>query len=159
MILLAGYLRSMCEKGSKLPGFNLVEVILSIGLFAALVTATVPVYRTFQVHNDLTLAAGATAQALRRAQWEARASSGDTTWGVNVQTGAVTLFRGASYATRDTDYDDVYVLGSSITPTGLLEVVFDGVQGDPDGTGTLTLTGADGSVETVTIGAYGQVAY
>lgn len=132
---------------------------MSIGLFAALVTVTVPVYRTFQVQNDLTLAAGVTAQAMRRAQWEARASNGDTTWGVNVQTGAITLFRGASYATRDADYDDVYVLGSGITPTGLLEVVFDGVQGDPDGTGTLTLTGPDGATKTVTIGDYGQVAY
>lgn len=143
-------------------GFTLLELLLSVALITVLAGLSLPVASRFQILTDADVAATTIAQSLRRAQALARSGDGDTTWGVSVDdsdNNKIVMFRGASYAARDTGYDEEFDLPASITPTGVSEVVFAKLTGDPDTTGTTTLTTATNQVRTITINAVGMVSY
>ncbi len=92
--------------------------------------------------NDLDLAIATTTQNLRSAQLRSRGSDGDAQWGVFVGNGAITLFRGASFAARNSAYDETTDLASTITPSGLTEINFAKNTGLPISSGVVTLTHA-----------------
>jgi prepilin-type N-terminal cleavage/methylation domain-containing protein len=140
-------------------GFTLVEMMLSVAMIAVLLAIGIPVYQTFQVKNDLSVAVINTVHSFRRAQVLARASDGDTSWGVKAQTGSVVIFKGASYTTRDTTYDETFDLPTAITPSGVTEVVYAKFTGDPSATGGLILTSTTGLTNTITVNAKGLITY
>jgi hypothetical protein len=111
------------------------------------------------VRNDLDIAAVTTAQSLRRAALLSQAVDGDTSWGVKIQTGNITLFKGISYVARDITYDEVSNLPTSITPSGLSEIVFTKFSGLPGSTSTITLTSNANETRTITINPKGMVSY
>jgi prepilin-type N-terminal cleavage/methylation domain-containing protein len=140
-------------------GFTLLEVLLCVALLGMLVGISLPVYASFNDRNSLSIAAEQTASALRRAQVYARGAQGDTSWGVEVQSSAVTLFKGASFAGRDATYDEVTTIPGPIAATGLGEVLFAKLSGAPSTTGSITLTIDTNNIRTVTLNAKGMVTY
>lgn len=142
-----------------MKGFTLLEVLLVITTITVLAAISVPVYSFLQVRNDLDVATNTTLQTLRRAQTLSQAVDGDSSWGVKLQTADITLFKGTSYALRDTNFDEVYTLSGNVTPTGVSEVVFSKLLGDPNTTGTLTLTSTNNETQNITIGTKGQLDY
>jgi prepilin-type N-terminal cleavage/methylation domain-containing protein len=140
-------------------GFTLIEMLLSVGLLAIIAGMSLPVYQSFQVRNDLDIAATTLAQSLRRAQALSQAAEGDTTSGVSLQSGSIVVFRGASYATRDATFDEVFAMPASIAITGISEVVFAKLTGLPLAAGTTTFTSLHNEVRSVTLNAKGTVSY
>lgn len=139
-------------------GFTILELLLSVALISVLAGFSLPVYRTLIKKNDLDIAANSIVASLRRAQVLSQAVDGDITWGVKVQSGSTVIFKGASYITRDTAYDESFDLQSSISPSGTTEVVFVKLTGLPQSTGTMTLT-SESDTRTVSINAKGMVSY
>lgn len=139
-------------------GFSLLEVLLSIAVIAILAGLSLPITRTMLTKNDLDVATSTVAQTLRRAQILSQAVDGDTSWGVKVQSGSITLFKGTSYAARDASYDENFDLVSSITPSGTTEYVFSKLSGLPQTIGTITLT-TESDTRTVTVNEKGMVNY
>lgn len=139
-------------------GFSLIEVLLSIALIALLSGLAAPVFLRMQTKNDLDLAVVSLAQSLRRAQIQAQAVDGDTRWGVKIQPGNLTLFKGLSYALRDTSYDEAFDLNSHISFSGPAEIVFAKFTGLPQTTGTLTLATGSESI-TLNVNEKGTVSY
>ena len=140
-------------------GFTLLEMLLSVTIIGLLAGLSVPVYESFVRRNDLDLTTQSLASALRRAEAYARGVNYDSEWGVAVQSGAITLFRGATYASRNTAFDEVVDIPDSITPSGLTEVRFSRVWAQPHTTGAITLSSTTNSTRTVTINAKGMVEY
>jgi len=140
-------------------GFTIAEVLITIGIVGLLVVLSIPVYESFQVRNDLGTAKNNVVQSLRRAQTLAGASDGDTSWGVTVQSGSIVLFRGASYAVRDTTYDETFTLPGTITASGTTEVVYAKFTGMPQSTGTITMTAVNGQTSTISINEKGTLTY
>ena len=140
-------------------GFTLLEVLLSIGLITVLAGLSLPVYQALQNRNDLDITAVTVAQTLRRAQLLSQAMDGDTSWGISIQTGSITLFRGTSYAARDTSFDEVFDVPTSITQSGVGEVVFAKFTGMPQTTGTITLTSSTNEVRNLILNAKGTITY
>ncbi len=140
-------------------GFSLVEMLLSVSIIAMLVGITAPLYVGFVARNDLDIAAQNAAGALRRAQTFARGQNGDSQWGVAIASSQIVLYKGTSYAARDTTYDEAISIPSSITPSGLTEVNFAKLSATPSTTGSITLTSTTTKVRTVTINAKGMVDY
>ncbi len=141
-------------------GFTLLEVLLSVGIITVLAGISIPVYMSFNNRNDLDLAAQSLADSLRRAETYSRGVSNDSQWGVEIQTGAITLFKGAVFSSRDTSYDEVTILPGSFAVSGLNEVVFAKLSAAPSATGNISLTSSNlNETRTVTINAKGMVDY
>ncbi len=140
-------------------GFTLIEILLSVGIIALLSVTLTPVFQSFQVRNDLDVATVSIAQSLRRAQALSQAVDGDTTWGVNIQSASTTVFKGASFVTRDITYDELFDVPLSITPSGLSSTTFAKLSGLPNATGTITLTSNINETRTITINDKGTILY
>lgn len=141
-------------------GFTLIELLLSVSIIVILTGVSLPVFAAYFGRTDLEATTQGIAQGLRRAQNFSRGVNQDTSWGVYVQGGSATLFSGASYAARDTSYDESIPIDSA-TPSGLSEIVFSKVYGLPSSNGTITLTSTSNTNETrtITINAQGLVTY
>jgi prepilin-type N-terminal cleavage/methylation domain-containing protein len=142
-------------------GFSLIELLLCVAIIGLLTGMTLPLYQSYQNSNDVDLDTQSVAAMLRRAELYARTMNGDNSWGVKVQSGSATLFKGASYATRDTTVDETDALPSVITFSGTLsEVVFTKFTATPSATGTIILTHtANNDARTITLNAKGMVDY
>lgn len=140
-------------------GFTLLEVLLSIALISVIAGISIPIYQSFQVRNDLDIATTSTVQVLRRAQVLSQASDGDAGWGWKIESGRMVLFKGTSYASRDSLYDEVYDVPMSITPSGVSEIVYAKFTGLPSLFGTVTLTTNTNETRSITINAKGTVSY
>jgi prepilin-type N-terminal cleavage/methylation domain-containing protein len=144
-------------------GFTLIEVLLSVAIITLLTGISVPIYASFQTRNDLDLTTQGIADMLRRAQAYARGVSGDSQWGVEVQSGTVTLFKGATFSGHDTSYDETTTIPASMNATGFTEVLYSKLGAlptfTPAASTTLTLTTNANETRTITVNAKGMVSY
>ena len=140
-------------------GFTLLEMLLTISVIGIIAAMSAPMFQSFQNRNDLDIATVTFVQMLRRAQTEAKAVDGDSSWGARLGTSSITLFKGTSYAARDTSYDEISDMSSSIVATGTVEYVFTKFTGLPQATGTLTLTSLNSEMRTITTNAKGTITY
>jgi prepilin-type N-terminal cleavage/methylation domain-containing protein len=142
----------------KTSGFTLIEVLLSVALIGMLAGLSLPVYASFQTRNELAITTTTTTEMIRRAQQYSRSGLTDGQWGVAIQSNTATLFKGTSYATRDTTQDETSSIPTGMVAGGLGEVVFSKLSGLPTATGSMTLTSSTGDVRTITINAKGMVS-
>lgn len=119
-------------------GFALLEVLIVVGLIGSIAGVGIPLYRDYQIRNDLNLATEQVTQGLARARLLSQAAQNDDSWGFFAPAGV--LYKGESYATRDPAFDEVYPMPSTITIEGLMEVNYGKIGGMPDTTGNITLT-------------------
>lgn len=130
-------------------GFTLLEVLLVVGILGMIAGVSIPMYRKYQVRNDLDLTAQQITQALGRAQLLARSGRGASAWGLHVPSG--TIFAGASHGSRNSAFDEAYPFPPTITPSGLSEVSFSPIDGAPNATGTIVLQAITGDRRTISI--------
>ena len=147
------------DKTKNNRGFTLIEIMLVVALIVAIGGISVPVYQAFQVRNNLDMAAYTITQMLRRAQVLAQSGEGDATWGVHIASGSATLFKGASFAGRDTTVDEISEISSDMVSSGVSEIIFSKLLGEPQTTGNVVLTTSNNDTKTITINAKGTIEY
>ncbi len=140
-------------------GFTLTEILLVVSLIVILAAFTVPVYQSFQVKTDLDIAATTLAQSLRRAGLLSRGAKGDSSWGIKTFPSNFILFKGANYSLRDPAFDEQSDLPGSLSLSGLDEVVFSKLAGEPNQTGSFTVTASTGDVKNISLNSKGAVSY
>lgn len=139
-------------------GFTMVEVLLVLMMFTAVAAISIPLSIDYQQRGDIDMAQATFSQGLRRAQQLSMSGEGNSAWGINAVSGKITVFKGATYATRDTTYDEDYSLSTAVVMTNQLEYDFAKTTGLPAQTGTATFT--NGAYQkTVTVNAKGVVNY
>lgn len=141
-------------------GFTLLEVLLSVIILSIVAGLSLPVMASFDGRNDLDVTAQSIAMQLRRAGTYSRGANGDSQWGVHAQSDSVTLFRGATYASRDSSYDETIPIPTSFTVSSTGDLVFSKVDGSPSSNGSITLTNTNSNeTRTITVNAKGMVSY
>ncbi len=140
-------------------GYSAIEILLVVALIGILGGVSLPLSRFVQERNDLDLAAMAVAQSLRKAKVYTEASRLDSSWGVRLGNGSITLFRGDDFATRDPVFDEAFALGSGITAAGLTQVAFAGLPASPSAGGSITLTTPRGRSSTLSVSPNGMISY
>ncbi|MEN9881423.1 MAG: hypothetical protein RLZZ308_606 [Candidatus Parcubacteria bacterium] len=140
-------------------GFTLIEILVSVACLAIILGMAIPAYTLLQVRNDLDIATNTVASSFRRAQALSSASYGDMTWGVYIATGSILIYKGASYATRDVLYDERVEIAQSIGVSGLTDVLFLKMTGEPNSSGTTTLTSIRNETRSITINKKGMVNF
>ncbi len=144
---------------SKEYGFSLIEVLLSIAILSILVGIGAPRYHVLSVRNDLDIAINTIAQKAHRAQVLSEAASSNITWGVYIKSGSITLYKGASYAARDTTADEIALLPTTITPSASTEMLFQKITGTLTAPVSLTLNSTTNESRTISINTKGTVSY
>lgn len=130
-------------------GFALIEILLVVGMVGTMTGLAIPLYRDYQIRNDLNLATEQVTQGLARARLLSESAQNDDAWGFYIPAG--TLYKGTAYATRNSQYDEVYAMPSTIMTTGLSEVSYQKLTGDPSGTGSITLVAINQDSRTILI--------
>ena len=140
-------------------GFTLTEILLVVSLIVILAAFTIPVYQSFQVKTDLDIAATTLAQSLRRAGLLSRGAKGDSSWGIKAFPNNFILFKGASYSLRDPSSDELSEFPGSLSFSGLDEVVFSKLTGEPNQVGGFIITASTGDVKNISLNSKGTVSY
>jgi len=140
-------------------GFTLLETLLVIASIAILAGISLPIAQQVQNTVNVNTAIETLVHTLRRAQALSEAVDGDISWGVHIQEGTIILFKGISYANRDTSFDDTATYSPTITPSGLSDVVFSKFTGIPQSSGIITFTGLNNQIKTLTLNEKGTITY
>jgi prepilin-type N-terminal cleavage/methylation domain-containing protein len=140
-------------------GFTLIELLLSVAILTLITGLSLPLYESFVRRNDLDLTTQSIAAAIRRAETYARGARGDSAWGIEIQASSIVLFKGTTFSTRDTGFDEAVTLPASVTSSGMSELTFSKLSGTPNTTGTLNLQSTTNTTRTITVNAEGMVDY
>ncbi len=147
------------RKKNQSFAFTIIEILFVFFLVGVVISLSVSQYQKFSVRNDLEVATNTITQNLRRAQLLAQSGREDSDWGVKIASSTSTIFQGSSFATRNTDHDEISTLAGTITPSGNSETIFNKLTGFPTATTSITLTSKDGDSHTININTKGRIDY
>lgn len=139
-------------------GFTIIELLMVVVIMLTVGAVMVPVAVDFQQRNDLDVSQTTFAQGVRRAQQLSMSGEGDSQWGVIAVSGKITVFKGNTHSSRDINFDEDYVISTTITLSGQLEYDFAKITGFPTQTGTATLVNGNYQKQ-VGVNAKGIVNY
>jgi Tfp pilus assembly protein FimT len=147
-------------------GLTLLEMLITVGIVTALFLAAVPSFWNFLNTYQMDALANDLAQVLRLAQQKSMSGEADDVWSVHLVSGSggsFTLYRGSTYASRDTNYDEVHDLPSSLTLTYTVpdaDITFVKIEGTTTDTGDVTITWpGSGEFWTVNVNEVGRVDF
>ncbi len=140
----------------KKKGFTLLETLVVVAIFAVLGALTVPYSARSYRHYIMTVETKNIISIMRRAQNMAMANTYQSTFGIKFNATSYVLFRGASYAARNSAYDETYQIANAITVTGPSEIVFQQFSGKPATNTTITVASSEKS-QTITLGKEGII--
>lgn len=158
----------MWRPGDQTRGFTLIEVLLVMGLLAALSGLTIINLTRPQTRASLdgivaTLVADLRSQQIKAMAGDSLTAASAQAHGVYVQSGAYTLFKGASYSSSDADNfvvqaDAGVALNTTLPSTQVVFTKGSGTfSGFASGQNSITVSNA-GESKVITINRYGVVA-
>lgn len=123
-------------------GISLIEVILVVGLFAVIGTASTPFFSHFLLRNNVDTTAETVVNTLRKAQNSSMNQKSSAVWGACMTGSTIRLFTGscASPTTREDT-----PIPSGITVSGFSAVTFSKLRGEPSSGITVTVSTAQKS--------------
>lgn len=140
-----------------MKGFTLIEIFLTIIIILLLVTLVLPLGLDFYKRQQLQVYSQQILYTFRKAQLKAMASEADSSFGVYITNDNYTLFKGNSYAARNSQYDEVFDLPMIITvQDSPKEFTFSKFKGKPNITGNIILN-SDSQSQTITINEVGRI--
>ena len=133
----------------KQRGFSYIEILITVGVLGIIFVGSIPIFKSFQKSSDLDIDTEKIVSKLRLAQKKTVSSVGESQWGVYLDAisipGEVILFKGSSFATRESVYDETSKLLDTVQfdsiniSDGGAEVVFERLTGMTSQTGSTTI--------------------
>ncbi len=140
-------------------GFSIIEILIVLAIVGLLAAVAQPGYQLLRAQLNSRDMAITFVQILRRSQTLAIAGSGDSNWGVYIASSSLVLYKGSSYATRTSSFDEVYPTIASFSVQGQQELNFTKQTGLPNTSGTTTLTTIGAAPRVLYINAKGTISY
>lgn len=151
-------------------GFTLIEILVVVTIFAGLVAISLGAFDQFSKNISVANDMQEFYAIVKLAQSKTLASDSQSQYGVYVNTSAsphaYTLFKGATYATRDVAADLVYPLSSRTEFAGVAfgsgnEMVFDRITGytSQPGSASIRLKADTSNVKTLYVSGTGIVSF
>lgn len=119
-------------------GFTFIELMLVIALITLIGAFIAPVGLSYYQSQLLNETSDGLVSALRQAQSFAYTGRHNHAFGVFVTADAYTIFEGDTYASRIISEDMIFPIASTVTVSGLQEIVFSEMSGIPRATGVVT---------------------
>ena len=141
---------------STTEGFSFIELILVVSLVLLLGLMSSGFAVRFLTQNAVANVGDQLVNDFRTAQMNAMMGKQNSNWGVNYASNTITLYKGSSFATRTTSFDQTFSVNSGVTISGLSDLNFARMTGLPGSTPTITITGS-GETKTITVNSQGVV--
>jgi len=139
-------------------GFTLIEVAFVVAILVSLtglgLWASLGFYRTYALNAEVDIVAS----LLARARSYAMNNVNQSAHGLYFGGGEYVLFRGSSYAVRDTRYDEKTPRAYAVDVSGLAEAVFAPLTGEVGSPGDIVLSDRQRSV-TISVNNEGRIAW
>lgn len=139
-------------------GFTLIEMLMTLSVFVILAGISAPFYMSFQARNDLGVTTSVVVSSLRRAQSMSQNMELDSAWGLKIAAGKITLFKGANFASRDSQYDEEFSISPAVSFSGINEVVFVKMSGETENVGDIIIS-ANNNEKTITVNKKGMLEF
>ena len=160
------YLKATSYKLQAQVGFTLIELLITIGITVILFAAALPIFSNLQLSARLNESTIQLIQNIRFTRSLSVSRMNNSSHGIYFTINpagadSYTVFQGTSYAARNTVYDRITVLDSSLIlslslASGAQEIVFSSAFGVPTKTGTITLTHTTSGTRTISVNAIGK---
>ncbi len=137
-------------------GFTLMEVIITITVIVIVAAIAAPSVSRSLGSSYLNTSTSKVARTLRKAQTYSLNGKEGSVWGVHYEPRLLVLFRGDSYAGRDPSFDEKFNLPQAVTVSGLGDVWFKKLRGDPSTTVTITVSSL-GNQRMITVNQEGMI--
>lgn len=138
-------------------GFTLIELLMVIAIILMLGTLSSVFFSRLLLQNSVANVEDQLVAELRKAQVYSMIGKRGGVWGVSYGSNLITLFQGATFATRNTAFDEKFSVNPNITISGFTEIEFTRITGLPSSAPTITISGNSGS-KTITINSQGVVS-
>lgn len=120
-------------------GFTFIELMLVIALITIIGVFIAPIGLSYYQSQLLNETSDGLVSALRQAESFAYTGRHNHAFGVFITADTYTVFEGDTYASRITSEDMVFPIASTVTVSGLQEIVFSEMSGTPRATGMVTV--------------------
>ena len=146
-------------------GFSLMELTLVLALFLLLLGGAMASLSAFYANSQQGSYSADVVQSLRRAQANSLSRYQNSPWGVNLDTAGnqFILFKGTTYATRDTSFDEITKFPSSLAfqnialSGGGTQIVFAMTTGKTAGGSFDVVDTLRNRHTVITLNSYGQI--
>lgn len=136
-------------------GFTLIELILVIAIISFIALLSSPFYSRFLLQNAVGNTVDELIGSLRKAQIYSMAGKQGSAWSVNFSSNTITLYKGTSFAGRDTAFDEKFSINPNVSVSGMTDISYAKATGLPTPTSaTITISSGNNS-KTVTLNSQG----
>jgi len=139
----------------KTLGFTLIELLLLTALIASLSVMSAPFFARFLNQNSVENATQQFLGSFHKAQMYAISGKQNDNWGVHYATNTITLYKGATFASRTVAFDETFSVPAGTTVSSFSDVNFTRATGIPDAAKTITISAPGNNSNVVTINAQG----
>ncbi len=124
----------------KKTGFTTFEIVIGMAILVAIAGLAIGVDSNFYRTQSLVAERDSFSSALRTARSQAMNNLDQAPHGVYIASNQYTLFEGASYASRNRDYDQVFNPSPGLFISGPAEVIFSQLDGNSNSSGTIVIS-------------------
>lgn len=140
----------------RAQGVTLIELLLVVAITVVVGVAVAPLGAGFLVRNQLENKTNEIVSSLRTAQLNSISGKEQSAWGMAVTANNIIMFRGSTYTSPGTAFDQSFTIPRSMTITPI-QVVFDPLTGNPNTPTTILLSSNTGDSSRVEVNQVGTV--
>lgn len=139
-------------------GYTLIELLLVIVIISIVAMLSSPFYARFLLQNAVDNTVDQLSGSLRKAQVYSMTGKQGSAWSVNFSSNTITLYKGTSFAGRDSAFDEKFSVNPNVSISGMTDISYARVTGLPTpAISTITISSGSNS-KTVSVNSQGVVS-